>query len=76
MFRWYVDSAICFAYLADYEPGDPNGKLAGCRWFTRGFTLQELIAPARLFFYDAFWTLFDDRHGLRDTIAQITAVVS
>ena len=56
MFRWYRDAAKCYVYLADVSrPAlDANGKSSQLiwelsfrksRWFTRGWTLQELVAP-------------------------------
>ncbi|KAI0412733.1 heterokaryon incompatibility protein-domain-containing protein [Xylaria grammica] len=42
MFRWYSNAKVCYAYLADVIDKD---ELASSRWFTRGWTLQELIAP-------------------------------
>jgi len=43
MFLWYKRAEICFAYLSDVRsPVESESS----RWFTRGWTLQELIAPA------------------------------
>ena len=57
MFRWYKQSAVCYAYLSDVDRGsDPSHtieNLSRSRWFTRGWTLQELIAPEHLVFYSA-----------------------
>ncbi|KAF2188751.1 HET-domain-containing protein, partial [Zopfia rhizophila CBS 207.26] len=54
MFKWYQNSAVCYAYLADVpsreEPTSKNIAFAASRWFTRGWTLQELIAPLRVHF--------------------------
>jgi len=55
MYRWYRDCTVCYAYLADV----PNNasqevqerKFRESRWFTRGWTLQELIGPLTLEFY-------------------------
>lgn len=58
MFAWYKKSTVCFAYLSDlpaHRPEFPDPLLPGCRWFTRGWTLQELIAPKMLIFYDREW---------------------
>ncbi|KAH7075722.1 heterokaryon incompatibility protein-domain-containing protein [Paraphoma chrysanthemicola] len=41
MYMWYWDSEICYAYLSDV----PGPKFVEARWFTRGWTLQELLAP-------------------------------
>ena len=49
MYHWYGRSAMCYAYLADVSPGDdlraPQSSFRKSRWYTRGWTLQELIAP-------------------------------
>src|SRR3569833_1388030 len=52
MFGWYKNSAVCFAYLSDLEPAAEVGDLRQCRWFTRGWTLQELIAPKHVVFFN------------------------
>ncbi|KAF8971913.1 heterokaryon incompatibility protein-domain-containing protein [Flammula alnicola] len=53
MYRWYRDASICITYLADTSSLD---DMARDRWFTRGWTLQELLAPRRIQFYDKNWT--------------------
>ncbi|KAH8812639.1 heterokaryon incompatibility protein-domain-containing protein [Xylogone sp. PMI_703] len=48
MYRWYEKSHVCYAYLVDVPPLSPEldeDKFRSSRWFTRGWTLQELIAP-------------------------------
>src|SRR5438045_1186489 len=57
MFAWYKNSTVCLAYLEDL-PGDVDFEhgLARCRWLNRGWTLQELIAPQHMEFYDQTWT--------------------
>jgi len=55
MFRWYQNAAVCYVFLADLEPdADLETNLPKCRWFTRGWTLQELIAPRVVMFYDRY----------------------
>lgn len=59
MFRWYKQAVICFAFLSDL-PARQNAMevcFPGCRWFTRGWTLQELIASKEIEFYDQEWNL-------------------
>ncbi|KAK4109274.1 HET-domain-containing protein, partial [Canariomyces notabilis] len=57
MFQWYKDAAVCFAYLSDVRAGDSFGRaFAASRWLKRGWTLQELIAPRNVEFYDAAWS--------------------
>lgn len=72
MYAWYQQAAVCYAYLADYA--DDGGHLAQCRWFTRGFTLQELIAPRHVIFYSAGWTHIGDKHGMSREISLITRI--
>ena len=60
MFVWYQNSKICYAYLLDcFTIGDCqtdlDQALQGSKWFTRGWTLQELIAPRTVMFYDCNW---------------------
>jgi len=47
MFNWYRDSDVCYAFLSDVFR---SADVAGSRWFTRGWTLQDLIAPDRVGF--------------------------
>lgn len=62
MFRWYRDSMICYAYLEDVS--QPPSEISRdwlfdhftkARWFTRGWTLQEMIAPRKLEFFACGW---------------------
>lgn len=65
MFTWYQKAATCLVYLSDFPahaPEFPDPLLPRCRWFTRGWTLQELIGPKRLTFYDREW---NDHGGKR-----------
>ncbi|KAH9986437.1 heterokaryon incompatibility protein-domain-containing protein [Xylariaceae sp. FL0662B] len=45
-----------------------------CRWFTRGWTLQELLAPPAVEFYDAGWDLHGTRLALEPEISDLTHV--
>ena len=72
MFAWYQNSEICYAFIEDYAHG--RDKLSLARWFTRGWTLQELIAPRKLHFFDADWTEFGDRVELCIEVAKITGI--
>ncbi|KAI4861585.1 heterokaryon incompatibility protein-domain-containing protein [Hypoxylon rubiginosum] len=73
MFKWYGYAKVCYAYLADVND---NGLLSTedftrSRWLSRGWTLQELIAPTRLDFYDSNWTKFSSRTDA-DTSAELS----
>ncbi|KAK4442962.1 HET-domain-containing protein [Podospora aff. communis PSN243] len=80
MFEWYALSSVCLAYVSDYKDeglksgaADPTHFLKS-RWFTRGWTLQELIAPANLVFYDKDWFPIGDRRFLANAIASETSI--
>ncbi|KAG6368962.1 hypothetical protein INS49_003181 [Diaporthe citri] len=66
MFRWYKNSDRCIAYLEDLEP---DGELKQCRWFKRGWTLQEFVAPSKVTFYDKHWDLFGERSDTRLSVS-------
>ncbi|KAF2723561.1 hypothetical protein K431DRAFT_283002 [Polychaeton citri CBS 116435] len=55
MFQWYQEAAVCYVYLAGHdalnEKSDPMQDI----WFSRGWTLQELVAPRRIEFFDKNW---------------------
>jgi hypothetical protein len=55
MYRWYKAAQVCITYLADVpseeDPLPLGSSFATCKWFTRGWTLQELIAPPMIEFY-------------------------
>ncbi|KPI44746.1 Vegetative incompatibility protein HET-E-1 [Cyphellophora attinorum] len=77
MFRWYKDASVCFAFLSDLKIAEQGKDLAGfrdCRWWTRGWTLQELLAPAEVLFLDEAWTLRGSKTELVDAIQSITGI--
>ncbi|RBR05561.1 hypothetical protein FVER53590_12909 [Fusarium verticillioides] len=79
MFNWYKLSEVCFSHLEDLEShrgpqDDQIPGLSSCRWFTRGWTLQELIASRNLEFYDSAWNYRGTKAGLRGRISGITGI--
>ncbi|KAF3004724.1 hypothetical protein E8E14_008479 [Neopestalotiopsis sp. 37M] len=72
MFKWYQESVVCYVYLEDFDLS--CASLAGCRWFTRGWTLQELLAPTTVEFYDKSWNLMGTKGELIDPISTITHI--
>jgi hypothetical protein len=72
MFRWYSNAAICYAYLCDVKFS--SGEISGSRWFTRGWTLQELIAPKNVMFFSSRWELIGTKQSLGRNIASITGI--
>ncbi|KAG2750670.1 hypothetical protein P692DRAFT_20831547, partial [Suillus brevipes Sb2] len=62
MFVWYHHSALTIVYLLDVPPSSKSGALTKSAWNTRGWTVQEFIAPKVILFYQSNWTLYlDDR---------------
>ncbi|KAK5700462.1 hypothetical protein LTR97_004979 [Elasticomyces elasticus] len=63
MWAWYERASICYVYMADV-PSSPadygryHDSLAASDWFTRGWTLQELLAPWQLEFCTSEWHVF------------------
>ena len=75
MFQWYKNAAVCFAYLEDLSPDtSPEVGLERCRWFTRGWTLQELIAPKEVRFLDQNWNDKGTKDSLQDAVSWITGI--
>ncbi|KAI1189010.1 heterokaryon incompatibility protein-domain-containing protein [Nemania serpens] len=72
MFEWYAGSAACYVFLSDYVPGQVD--LEACRWWTRGWTLQELLAPRELAFYDSAWNAVGTKRSLLSQICTITKI--
>ncbi len=75
MFKWYKQAHCCYAYL--YDLSDAKGtaeKLDKCRWFTRGWTLQEMLAAQNLRFYDRNWVFQGSKASLIERISNITGV--
>lgn len=59
MFAWYQRSKVCFCYLEDVDAAPtqeiPDVSISHSRWFTRGWTLQELLAPDTRVFLNKHW---------------------
>lgn len=79
MFRWYHDAEVCYAFMSDVltDPQDQEAtskSFAQSAWFTRGWTLQELIAPEKVHFYDANWSFIGSRNSLCSEIVRLTNI--
>ena len=78
MYAWYKGATTCYVYLADV-PANANIKVsdsvfAQSRWFKRGWTLQELIAPVDMVFFSKEWTEIGTKSTLCDELAGITGI--
>jgi hypothetical protein len=76
MFHWYRRSRMCLVYLDDVLSSSSSleDQLSRSRWFTRAWTLQELLAPSACNFYDAIWTRISSKSDLIYHIAQVTNI--
>jgi hypothetical protein len=87
MFEWYKNSKVCYAYLADVSMDQSelpryNHSLSESRWFRRGWTLQELIAPFFVEFLGQDWVKIGAKDVSRPTeniqflakLSQITSI--
>lgn len=78
MYTLYRDADVCYVYLADVPDGtDPRDRKSDfwkSRWHTRGWTLQELVAPAYVVFLTHDWNFLGTKTGLASTLEKITGV--
>jgi hypothetical protein len=85
MFLWYSKAQICYAYLSDVLAVKPpaTGGIAAAfdeavlrksRWFTRGWTLQELLAPDFVTFYNRDWMEICTKRSLPDLLVSVTGI--
>lgn len=82
MFRWYRKAARCYVFLSDVSKPDDGGNnqnewesaFRKSRWFTRGWTLQELIAPTLLDFFSSDGERLGNKLTLETIIYDITGI--
>ncbi|KAI0353254.1 HET-domain-containing protein [Trametes cingulata] len=81
MFLWYTLADVCFVYLEDVPSSPSDGPQTGegsafweSRWHTRGWTLQELIAPAYVLFLASDWSAIGTKTELASALAQRTGI--
>ncbi|PVH67854.1 HET-domain-containing protein, partial [Cadophora sp. DSE1049] len=78
MYSWYSEATVCYVYLQDVIPSDSTEKsvrqLQDSRWFTRGWTLQELLASQTVKFYDSSWNIIGTKNRLHRQLSQITQI--
>lgn len=78
MFNWYLLSEVCYAFLEDVHKDDdhyaPGSEFRNARWHTRGWTLQELLAPALVVFMSVEWEPIGTKHELCHPIHKSTGI--
>ena len=79
MLRCYQDAEVCYTYVSDVSITTLDRHamelFSGSRWFTRGWTLQELLAPKTVVFYDREWREVGTRQTLRNDISTVTGIM-
>ncbi|THU75764.1 hypothetical protein K435DRAFT_572356, partial [Dendrothele bispora CBS 962.96] len=75
MYSYYRNSRICYAYLVDTDMQEvAESRFGQSRWFTRGWTLQELLAPPEVIFFDSKWVHIGTRTTLCAEISSVTGI--
>ncbi|KAI0773204.1 heterokaryon incompatibility protein-domain-containing protein [Trametes elegans] len=78
MYSWYANADMCYAFLddvrGDEDPRAPTSAFRRSQWFTRGWTLQELLAPHSVIFLSPEWQSVGSNHALADILAEITGI--
>ncbi|KAJ9664001.1 hypothetical protein H2198_000504 [Neophaeococcomyces mojaviensis] len=88
MFRWYRDAVKCYVYLSDVPAVEHDNErnysgnslyqweidFRNCKWFTRGWTLQELLAPKVVLFFSREKEILGDKTMLAQQIHEITTI--
>jgi len=83
MFRWYQNAARCYVYLSDVstarcrrdnQQSEWDAAFRASRWFTRGWTLQELLAPVSVEFFSREGQRLGDKRSLKQQIHKITGI--
>ena len=85
MFCWYRNATRCYVYLSDlsistfnsndeYNPQLSEADFRKCTWFTRGWTLQELLASSSVEFFSCESKRVGDKSSLERQIYEITGI--
>ncbi|KAL9038313.1 MAG: hypothetical protein Q9214_005328 [Letrouitia sp. 1 TL-2023] len=83
MYLWYKVAVVCYAYLEDVSlkaaghkaiSVRPSKTFQESRWFTRGWTLQELLAPRLVIFYDRDWIQIGSKSSLQAEVSVTTGI--
>ncbi|KAI0699862.1 heterokaryon incompatibility protein-domain-containing protein [Cerioporus squamosus] len=81
MFEWYRHANMCYAVLEDVEDYETIARAAlatsrfrNSKWFRRGWTLQELVAPHHVLFVSKGWKVIGTKAELADVVADVTLI--
>ncbi|KAL8664086.1 MAG: hypothetical protein Q9202_003378 [Teloschistes flavicans] len=78
MFTWYQNAKQCYAYMSDFSFGEgrvfDKTAFQRSRWFRRVWTLQELLAPSEVVFFDRHWQYIGEKSKLTEEISSATGI--
>lgn len=78
MYEWYCRAETCNAYPQDVQhpsnSADFERQLKCSEWFTRGWTLQDLLAPSMVVFFDQSWAEIGTKRTLGSILSTITGI--
>ncbi|KAL9576975.1 MAG: hypothetical protein Q9212_006678 [Teloschistes hypoglaucus] len=75
MYRWYQEAQVCYVYMVDVKSGSDE-EFQASRWFQRGWTLQELLAPYNAIFYDRNWEEVGTKSSLESLVSAATSIAT
>ncbi|KAF4829455.1 Vegetative incompatibility protein HET-E-1 [Colletotrichum tropicale] len=82
MYLWYRKASVCYAYLSDVGPDEARSieeegsQFRNSRWFTRGWTLQELIAPHVVEFYVSDWSPIHTKEAGNESFCRVLSDIT
>lgn len=79
MFQWYRKAVVCYVLLEDLTQDTAHDVVLGnglsrCRWFTRGWTLQELLAPKLVEIFNKAWVRVGTKSNHAEAISRLTRI--
>ncbi|KAI0699872.1 hypothetical protein C8T65DRAFT_658834 [Cerioporus squamosus] len=78
MYNWYLNAKVCYVFLDDVDhlddPATRGSQFRRSRWFRRGWTLQELIAPRVVVFLSKEWRIIGTKAMLASVIEEVTGI--
>ncbi|KAK3634349.1 hypothetical protein LTR56_015383 [Elasticomyces elasticus] len=80
MYAWYRNAEVCYALLSDVSRSDDkvwdetHTSLIECRWFSRGWTLQEMLASRKVNFFAEDWTPLGSLSEIAVLVSRATGV--
>ena len=81
MFQWYRKAVVCYVLLEDLTKDTAldvtlADGLSRCRWFTRGWTLQELLAPKLVEIFNKAWVHIGTKSDHAEAISELTGITT